>query len=311
MRTLFVVLLVALAGAAQAEPASMVYLNGTPSPVFFNDGDSFRVLEGPLAGTKARLAGYNTLESFGPVHRWGSWTFKELYVIAKLATYNARKGVWHCESDMSTDTYGRTLWWCEDLATDQVRKGLAHAMSITSGPAKSVLVKAQKEAIAARRGIWSHGVPEYIVTSLHSVVERPGKEDENYNRLVSSVDGHSLKWKHKDAYDECSTHCWGVEGRERRLFDRMMTHEAVAALAKVYDEARLKMLLARYRNDGKLGAVGPEGLIEEGHREPFLKAFKAMDDGGWIAAASSDLQACMIYVDFRRHYGTRKASCLR
>ena len=69
---------------AVAEPASQVFLNGVPTPVFFNDGDSFRILEGPLKGTKARLAGFNTLESYGPVHQWGGWHAKELYAIAKM-----------------------------------------------------------------------------------------------------------------------------------------------------------------------------------------------------------------------------------
>ena len=88
-------------------PRTRVSLNGQVAPVFFNDGDSFRVLSGDLKGSKARLAGFNTLESYGAVHSWGSWTKKELYALAKMGTYNAREGIWTCTSDLSTDTYGR------------------------------------------------------------------------------------------------------------------------------------------------------------------------------------------------------------
>ena len=57
--------------ALASEPRTKVVVNGLMSPVYFNDGDTFRVLSGQLSGTKARLEGFNTLESFGPVHQWG------------------------------------------------------------------------------------------------------------------------------------------------------------------------------------------------------------------------------------------------
>jgi len=111
-------------------PATKVYLNGVQTPVYFSDGDSFRVLDGPLSGMRTRIAGFNTLESYGAVHRWGNWHEKELSHIAYKGTMNARKGVWHCESNMRKDTYGRTLWDCVDLSLSQVEKGLAHVMLI-------------------------------------------------------------------------------------------------------------------------------------------------------------------------------------
>ncbi|MBR57207.1 MAG: nuclease [Myxococcales bacterium] len=203
---IFSLFLLFLSASAQAEPATLVYLNGKATPVFFNDGDSFRVLAGPLAGSKARLQGFNSLESYGAVHSWGTWHARELYVNAKLATLNARKGVWNCTSDMKRDTYGRILWDCPDLAVDQIKKGLAHAMTVTSDPASPVLLSAQKEAIDNRRGMWAHGVPEYVLTSLHSIEERPG-QSQTYNRLVSSQDGHSKKWKHSNRYSECQKVC--------------------------------------------------------------------------------------------------------
>lgn len=297
-----VLALLALAGPAAAEPASLVYLNGTPSPVFFNDGDSFRVLSGKYAGTKARLAGYNTLESFGPVHQWGDWAAKELYVVAKLATLNAQRGTWRCESDLKTDTYGRILWWCPDLAADQVRRGFAHAMSVDQSPARPELVEAQQEAITHRRGIWAHGVPEYVLTSLHSNDEQPG-DDASYNRLVSTADGHSKKWEHKNIYQECDLLCW----------PEMTPSEEAATLkelgltgpASEYDDARLHRLLAHYIKDRTVGPLEPEeGLKEDADRAPLESALAAF-------MAREPKRACMVHADFRRRFGSAKAVCLK
>ena len=79
-----------LSAAASAEPASQVFLNGVPTPVFFNDGDSFRILEGPLKGTKARLAGFNTLESYD-LFISGVIGMPKNFIIAKMATLNASR----------------------------------------------------------------------------------------------------------------------------------------------------------------------------------------------------------------------------
>ncbi|HIA00354.1 MAG TPA: hypothetical protein EYN66_00295, partial [Myxococcales bacterium] len=205
--TCFVLALVlAVTSSASAQTATKVFLNGTPSPVYFNDGDSFRVLAGPYKGTRARLAGFNTLESYGSVHKWGSWTAQELFRYATLGTMNARKGVWRCTSDGSKDFYGRILWDCPDLSIDQLRKGLAHTMTVTKQGAPPAMVAAQKEAITFKRGMWAHGVPDFIITSTHSGDEwRGGKGP--YNRLISTVDGHTEKWKHNHVFAECQMVC--------------------------------------------------------------------------------------------------------
>ena len=106
------------------------------------------------------------------------------------------------------------LWRCVGLSTDQIRKGLAHAMSITKESAAPEDVAAQKEAVEAKRGMWAHGIPEYVLTSIHSVNERSGDRPA-YNRLVSSVDGHSLKWQHRDEYKECQNVCWAPSSEDR------------------------------------------------------------------------------------------------
>ena len=80
-----------MVSTAAAEPETLVILNKKATPVYFNDGDTFRALAGPFAGPSNRLAGFNTLESYGSVHRWGKFEAKELYNLAKIATWNAQR----------------------------------------------------------------------------------------------------------------------------------------------------------------------------------------------------------------------------
>jgi endonuclease YncB( thermonuclease family) len=295
----------------EAIPASRVFLNGRPSPVFFNDGDSFRVLGGPLQGTKARLAGFNTLESHGPVHRWGTWTKKELYWNAKLATLNARRGVWHCVSkDMKRDTYGRILWWCKDLAVDQVRRGYAHAMSVNHNPGKKAIVAAMRDAIKHKRGMWAHGVPAYVLTSLHSASEGGGRDGRTYNRLVSTLDGHSAKWEHKDTYGKCDEIC----SKEREVKPATID----AALKLLLADAELKAGL------DKLKAHQPRQIVADYARlgyfvgvkdsalETKLKAkLGQLKTEGKLGSGQPKMGSCGVHVDFRQRYGRGRAACLK
>ena len=163
--------LCSVAGPSEAQPLTRVVLNGQPVPVFFSDGDSFGFRGGPFSGANTRMTGYNTLESFGPVHSWGDWHAKELYVNAKMATLNARRGTWTCTTDGDKDGYGRILVHCPGLAEDQIRKGYAHVMTVTDDGGNPAYIAAQREAKEARRGMWAHGIPDYVLTSIHSAEE--------------------------------------------------------------------------------------------------------------------------------------------
>ena len=298
------------ASAEASEPRSRVLLNGQLVQVTFNDGDSFRVLAGDLKGAKARLAGYNTLESYGPVHQWGTWTEKEMYVIAKMATLHARKGVWECESDGATDTYGRILVWCPGLAEDLIGRGMAHVLTIDDSPGDAKLVAAQRAAIAARRGLWSHGVPDFILTSLHSA-----EEDTNgtgtYNRLVSSDDGHTLTWKHTNRYSECDKVCFVnyeplTPAEAEALVPTLMADPRVAEILGVLDEAtRLEVVadFAKYR------LVDRE--VPKERRQELVELLRGYADQGQFGTGEGKPTACMIHVDFKRRYGTGRAACLK
>lgn len=287
-----------------------VFLNGVPTPVSFNDGDSFLVLGGRHNGTRARLSGFNTLESYGNVHQWGDWTTKELYNLAKLATYNARRGVWRCESkDLSRDTYGRILWWCKDLAVDQVRRGLAHAMTVTLDGADPDVLVAQADAIANRRGMWAHGVPEYVLTSLHSTREGGGRDGKTYNRLVSTRDGHSAKWQHDNAYGECDMVC----STERRIdeatidagVEALRADPAASSAAAKLSEYRLRNVVADF---GRLGFF--YGIKNEADVAALQTVLQAFATSGGYGGTESGKGSCVVYAEFERRYGSGRAACL-
>ncbi|MCA9697257.1 MAG: hypothetical protein KC431_07015 [Myxococcales bacterium] len=292
-----------------AEPQTKVMLNGEAVPVYFNDGDSFRVLGGPYKDAKARLSGYNTLESYGAVHRWGGWTTKELYVIAKMATYNGRDGVWECTTDGKTDTYGRILVWCPKLAEDQVRKGYAHVMSIDDNPGDATLIAAQQDAIAAHRGIWAHGVPEFILTSIHSKEEDVDGKG-TYNRLVSSADGHSVKWRHSDRYRECDDVCQYEYSVDGAVIDQLLTAAKADAALSPYltglSDADARTVLydfAKWRHINR--------KIVEDKREDLKALLQGWADGGRFGTQSKREGACMLHVPFERRFGGGKAECLK
>lgn len=295
-------------GGALAEISTRVYLNGQPTPVYFNDGDSFRVLAGPLEGTKARLAGFNTLESFGPVHRWGGWTAYELYANAKQGTYNARKGTWHCESDMSRDGYGRILWHCPDLVLSQIRNGFAHAYVVGEEPAPFEVLVAQREAQEARRGMWAHGIPAYVLTSIHSLSEDPSRPM-HYNRLISTVDGRSREWSHRNNYGQCDVVCSDVESpREEVLLalaDEVLKDQSLARGLGEFSRGALSRLLGEYWRHGTVSLA-----VREPARAPLQTLLDGWRAAGRFGAVEKVQDACMTYVDFRERFGAARAKCL-
>jgi endonuclease YncB( thermonuclease family) len=294
-------------GTSEAEPGSIVYINGRPSRVYFNDGDSFRVLSGSAEGTKARLGGFNTLENFGPAHSWGKWHPYELYVISKQATLNARRGVWHCTTEGDTDTYGRTLMFCPDLIVDALGKGLAMAYGIDETPAPPEYLRAQESAKKKRLGMWAHGIPEFIMTSVHSADEG---RDHNYNRLISTRDGHTEKWEHQDTYEECqqicSTEVRPVAEELTATAKRMRENPELAPLLKDWFNINLEEFTARYVRSNELpGYLSADLKVK-------LRAFLAGEiASGRLSKGERAKGSCMMFIEFNRWYGPDRAPCLR
>lgn len=307
--TVSAVLLTPTHDGVAADSKTKIILNGKVVPVHFNDGDSFRVLAGEFKDARARLAGFNTLESYGAVHQWGDWTMKELYVLAKMGTYNGRDGIWECEADGNTDTYGRMLVWCPKLAEDQIRKGYAHVMSINDDPGRPELVEAQREAVAAGRGIWAHGVPDYVLTSLHSKEEDVDGKG-TYNRLVSSVDGHSVKWRHDTRYAECDRVCSYVYTVDGPTIDALVgaaladaaLGPALAGLSQA-DARSVLYDFAKHRHINR--------KIAKDEREPLAALLTTWAEAGRFGPQQRSEASCMLHVPFQRRFGGAKAECLK
>ncbi len=188
---------------------NVIHLNGVPTIVRWSDGDSFRFKSGEFDDNGVRLTRFNTLESYGPVHRWGDWTPLELFQIAKRSRYVASEKEWVCTTDGSRDGYNRVLVDCPDAAEHMVREGHAHAFTMDTA-ADPKLLKIQREAQKKGVGIWEKGVPGRIITSLHSYAEEYAKERGiAYNRSIEMKSGASVLLEHNEVYDTCQEVCVG------------------------------------------------------------------------------------------------------
>jgi len=192
----------------QAEflPGANVSVDGVAHQADWDDGDTFSYVDAASQKKiKARLSGFNTLESYGPVHRWGDWTGDELYWLAKKAGERAQKGQWRCEVISNNCGYGRICVACPDLQKVLLEEGLAHLFSMDE-EADEAMQAVQQKAQEAGAGMWAKGVPTQLVTSLHSLDEREG-QTQTYNRLISTKTGLSTKLKHAETFEACSWVC--------------------------------------------------------------------------------------------------------
>ena len=185
-------------------------------------------------------------------------------------------------------------------------------MSVTRDPAKPELVAAQKEAIAAKRGLWAHGVPDYVLTSLHTTAEdTEGKG--TYNRLVSTADGHSLKWKHENDYPECTAVCdIGADHPDR----------IAAAVQKLKSDPEAKDVVDAYLDKDLTRFVGAVAqgadltpyfkLQPQGRQAIFERVLTRYKTAGLIGRKLTGPPACMRHVAYGpRRFGGGRAECLK
>jgi len=184
---------------------NQILLDGNITSVRWGDGDTFslRTLTGKRKN--ARLAGFNALESYGPVHRWGDWTYAELYQLAKAAGVAAAAKGWVCTTQPGGGGYGRLLVDCPGLEKALISDGLAHVFSI-KGPGRAEITALQKEAQKKRVGIWAKGVPDGLVTGLHSADERSDRK-QAYDRVVDTQTGEAPAVPHTKSYEICQEVC--------------------------------------------------------------------------------------------------------
>ena len=193
-------------GGTSIEPGlgeATILLNRKVTVVRWSDGDSFKFKSGRFKGSGVRLVGYNSLEAYGPVHRWGDWTAVELYALSSTTKEIASSTQWNCITDGSKDSYNRVLVDCPDARQEILRLGHGHvyAFDQDADPADLTL---QREARSEGRGIWAKGTPEHIVTSVHSAAEGRGR-----NRLVSTRTGKTWLTPHQKDYQVCQEVCEG------------------------------------------------------------------------------------------------------
>jgi micrococcal nuclease len=220
-------LLVLLAAPAAAAGArGEVVLDGERVPVRWTDGDSFRIGGGRWTGRRARLAGVNALETFGPVHRFARATPADLLAIARSTAALAASQAWACDASGEADRYGRLLVSCPAAALALVSRGHAMAYAL-EGAAAPALLAAQRDAQRRRAGMWAWGVPREIVASVHSADE-PGAAAGAYDRIVDVESGAARPRAHARRYATCEEVCAGGEGEPSCMryvpFERRYRH---------------------------------------------------------------------------------------
>lgn len=195
------IVLAAQPDEAGPQPNGVVVLDGVETAVHWDDGDTFFA---PKTKLKARLVGYNTLESYGAVHRFGPGE-RRLYEIAGEATAVAMSRAWTCTIHSTEGGYGRQSVDCPDLRQTLLEAGLAHVFSV-KGPADEADLRAQSVGIAAAAGMWSDGPPSSLITSVHSLDEKPGAVS-TYNRVLDLKTGEASKRPHTNTHKACEWVC--------------------------------------------------------------------------------------------------------
>ena len=115
-------------GLPTEEPG--IILDGKGLSSFWLDGDTVRLQLNDSKKITARLAGFNTLESYAPIHKWGTWTPHQLMDIASQATSRAKSGTWHCTTLPGSGGYRRIKIDCPQLRHSLLRAGLAHVFAM-------------------------------------------------------------------------------------------------------------------------------------------------------------------------------------
>lgn len=227
MRLAAAALAVLLAAPAAARGArGEIVLEGERVEVRWTDGDSFRIGGGRWKGRRARLAGVNALETFGPVHRFARAAPGDLLALARSSAALAASEVRTCAASGVADGYGRLLVSCPDAALALVSRGHAMAYAV-EGEAAPALLAAQREAQRRGAGMWAWGVPREIVASVHSADE-PGLAAGAYDRVVDAASGAARPRPHARRYATCEEVCTAGDGEPSCMryvpFERRYRH---------------------------------------------------------------------------------------
>jgi endonuclease YncB( thermonuclease family) len=184
-------------------PVDRILLDGVETAVHWPDGDSLNIESGQYSGSGARIAGYNTLEAYGNVQRWGDWSYEGLAAVRSRSKDLARSRTWECSNTRRSGGFDRILLDCESLRDQMVGQGLAHLFTIHERLPSSA-VEAQAAARAQALGMWAHGVPEQVLTSVTSTADGYSR---TFDRYVDPVTGQAERAFHDESYETCAEVC--------------------------------------------------------------------------------------------------------
>lgn len=184
-------------------PVDQIVLDGIETAVHWPDGDSLNIESGPHSGRGGRIAGYNTLEAYGNVQRWGEWSYEGLADVRAASKDLARSRAWTCTTTGQTGGFDRLLLECAELRDTIVGAGLAHLFTIHDRLPSSA-IDAQAGAREARRGMWAQGVPDQVLTSVTSTADGHSR---TFDRYVDPVTGQAERAFHDEAYASCAEVC--------------------------------------------------------------------------------------------------------
>jgi hypothetical protein len=119
----------------------------------------------------------------------------------------AGERAWACTVLGGEGGYGRGEVDCPELKRELLGRGLAHVFAVgqDGDPADLAL---QAEAMAARKGMWAKGAPVLLVTSVHSLDEKPGQTSV-YNRVAVLATGRAEERAHAETWAACQEVCVG------------------------------------------------------------------------------------------------------
>ena len=169
------------------------------------DGDTVRLQLDDTKKVTARLAGFNTLESYAAVHKWGAWTPNQLIDIARQATLRTKSETWHCKTLPGSGGYRRIKIDCPQLRHSLLRSGLAHVFTI-GAKVDPTNLQTQNFAKSHGLGMWAKGVPSIIITHVRSKAT-PSPQERIYDTHVSTQTGEVQFRNHTLTYSPCQFVC--------------------------------------------------------------------------------------------------------
>ena len=135
---------------------------------------------------------------------------------------------------------------------------------------------------------------------------------ERDNRLISSLDGVSSKWKHQNVYGECEEVCHPTlvldTDTALKVIAELRSDESTQKHVRGMEDVYLMALLNEYATMGRVARVfdAPSGHVV------VAKLLDAMKAQGVMGSARKQDGSCMVYATFERRYRVKpKPRCMK